>query len=142
MKVFLPCLSAQVYKYNQRIVSCSNYLRFQVSFFLPIEQMVATDIKFFRCSSSGESSHFYLRLTLPLLNLLQLVKRFDNWRRGWDSFSPLVSGAHRLTPVATHALFLHRATTVLRSRPPSLPFVKLTLLPHLCAQVSFESLCV
>ena len=42
--------------------------------------MVTTDIKFSRCSSSGESSHFYLRLTLPLLNLLQLVKRFDNWR--------------------------------------------------------------
>ena len=52
----------------------------------------------------------------------------ENWRRDWDSFSPLVSGAHLLAPVATHALFIHRAATVLRSRPPSLAFLKLTFL--------------
>ncbi len=53
----------------------------------------------------------------------------NSWPKGWDSFSPLVLGAHRLAPVATHALFIHRAATVLRSRPPSLSFALLTFPP-------------
>jgi len=51
------------------------------------------------------------------------------WRRDWNSFSPLVLGAHHLAPVATHALFIHRAATVLRSRPVSLSFAVLIFHP-------------
>jgi len=76
----------------------------------------------------------------------RLVKPFDNWRRGWDSFSPLVLGAHHLAPVAAHALFIHRAATVHRSRPPSLSFAPLTLLPleafGLASNPTFFSLCL
>gem|GEM_PF-3749793 len=70
----------------------------------------------------------------------------ENWRRDWDSFSSIVLGAHRLAPVATHALFIHRAATVLRSRPPSLAFVRLTFLPQeafgLASSPTFFSLCL
>ncbi len=67
------------------------------------------------------------------------------WRRDWDSFSPLVLGAHHLAPVATHALFIHRAATVLPSRPVSLTFATLAFHPpdalDSASNPTFFSLC-
>ena len=69
----------------------------------------------------------------------------ENWPRGWDSFSPVALGAHRLAPVATHALFIHRAATVLRSRPVSLSFTAFILPPQealdSASSPTFFSLC-
>ncbi len=58
---------------------------------------------------------------------------------------PLVLGVHLLAPVTTHALFIHRAATVLRSRPVSLSFATLILPPQealdSASSPTFFSLC-
>ena len=77
----------------------------------------------------------------------KLVTRLHNWsllspecqvgkvfwqmaeREGFFLPPRFTKGAHRLAPLTTRALFIHRATAVLRTRPPSLPFAELTFLP-------------